>query len=238
MTLLRIARLNVFYGRSQALFDLDVEVTARSIVVLLGANGAGKSTTIRTVSGLLKPKSGQISFRGRSIAGLPPHVIVTLGIAQAPEGRELFSNTTVRENLLAGQYTRKDRVEMKVDWDRVLEWFPILGDRMHQLAGTLSGGEQQMLAVSRAFLCHPELLVLDEPSLGLSPLLVRNIFQTITRMNRETGLTILLAEQNVGMALSIAHWGYVLERGRVAVNGDGALLLGDATVRHSYLGGA
>jgi len=213
-----------------------VEVAAGSIVVMLGANGAGKSTTFKTISGLLKPKEGRIEFLGKSIHHLPPHKIVKLGIAQAPEGRQLFLNLTVRDNLRAGQYDLIDKVEMKKDWDQVIGWFPILGERLNQQAGTLSGGEQQMLAISRAFLSHPTLLLLDEPSLGLSPLLVQNIFGIISKINKKTGLTIFLAEQNVMVALSIADRGYVLKLGRVALEGESRVLLESKTILQSYLG--
>lgn len=236
MIMLKVSDLQVYYGYIQALFGINLEVPKGNIIVLLGANGAGKSTTLRAISGLLKPRKGTIEFQGQSIGGLPPHKIVELGIAMAPEGRELFPNLTVRDNLEAGQYTRTYKIEKKEDWERVIQWFPILGERMTQLAGTLSGGEQQMLAISRAFLTHPILLLLDEPSLGLSPLLVKSIFQSISKMNRETGLTILLAEQNVRMALSTAHYGYVLELGRRTLEGENKVLLENNEVLSSYLG--
>lgn len=236
MELLKINNLQVYYGYSQALFNINMEVTEGGIVVLLGANGAGKSTILRTISGIIRAREGNIEFRGQRIDRLPPHKIVELGIAQAPEGRELFSNLTVRDNLIAGQYTRSNEMEMKKDWNQVISWFPVLGERMNQHAGTLSGGEQQILAISRAFLSHPSLLLLDEPSLGLSPILVRKIFGAIYKMKQETGLTILLAEQNVMMALSIANSGYVLELGRVALAGKSRFLLEDKSVLQSYFG--
>lgn len=234
--MLKVSELQVYYGYIQALFDIHLEVPEGKIIVLLGANGAGKSTTLRTIAGLLKPRRGCIEFNGQSIGGFPPHQIVKLGIAMAPEGRELFHNLTVEENLLAGQYTRKHKAEKEEDWERVIRWFPILRERMAQVAGTLSGGEQQMLTISRAFLSHPVLLLLDEPSLGLSPLLVKNIFQAIADMNRETGLTILLAEQNVKRALSTAHYGYVLELGRRSIEGASGALLENKEILRSYLG--
>ncbi|MFC1824724.1 ABC transporter ATP-binding protein [Thermodesulfobacteriota bacterium] len=234
--MLKIDNLKVFYGRSQALFDINLEVAKEQIVVLLGANGAGKSTILRTISGVLKPKEGRITFQDKVIDRLPPHKIVKLGVSQAPEGRELFPNLTVQDNLMAGQYTLNDKAVMKRDWDQVLGWFPILEQRMSQQAGTLSGGEQQMLAISRAFLSHPKLLLLDEPSLGLSPILVDTIFKAIAKMNQETGLTILLAEQNVMAAFGIAHFGYVLELGRLAIKGESRTLLEDQSVLQSYLG--
>lgn len=236
MTLLRVADLEVYYGHSQALFGVSLDIEKSQIVVLLGANGAGKSTILRSISGILKPKKGYIEYEGRKVNRLKPHELVGLGIAQAPEGRELFTNLSVYDNLKAGQYRRKDPKEMKKDWDQVINWFPVLGHRLSQLAGTLSGGEQQMLAISRAFLTHSRLLLLDEPSLGLSPLLAKSIFSSIGRMNKETGLTILLAEQNVVLALSIANKGYVLQLGRVAFEGESRTLLEDRSVLQHYLG--
>jgi len=236
MIMLKVSDLQVYYGYIQALFDINLEVPEGNIIVLLGANGAGKSTTLRTISGLLRPRRGTVEFKGQSIGGVPPHKIVELGIAMAPEGRELFHNLTVRDNLVAGQYTRKHKAEKEEDWERVIGWFPILSERMAQVAGTLSGGEQQMLTIGRAFLTHPILLLLDEPSLGLSPLLVKNIFQAISEMNRETGLTILLAEQNVRIALSTAHYGYVLELGRRTIEGENRVLLENNEILGSYLG--
>ena len=217
MDILNISDLQVFYGHSQALYDVNMTVEEKAIITLLGANGAGKSTTLRTISGLLRPRGGEIRFQNNIINNLPPHKIVLLGVTQVPEGRELFPNLTVRENLLAGQYTRKNPREMKADWDQVIKLFPILGERMSQAAGTLSGGEQQMLAIGRAFLTNPILLLLDEPSLGLSPILVNLIFESIAEINREAGLTIIVAEQNAMMGLSIAQKGYVLELGRVVL---------------------
>jgi len=236
MELLKINNLQVYYGYSQALFNINMEVTEGGIVVLLGANGAGKSTILRTISGIIRAREGNIEFRGQRIDRLQPHKIVELGIAQAPEGRELFPNLTVRDNLMAGQYTRSNKMEMKKDWDQVISWFPVLGERMNQHAGTLSGGEQQILAISRAFLSHPSLLLLDEPSLGLSPTLATKIFGVVHKIKQETGLTILLAEQNVMMALSIANSGYVFELGRVALAGKSRFLLEDKSVLQSYLG--
>ena len=234
--MLRISNLRVFYGHIQALFDLNIEVAKGQIVVLLGANGAGKSTTLRTISGILKPKGGQVEFQGRILNRMAPHQIVRIGIAQAPEGRWLFPNLTVKENLAAGQYTQNDPSRKKKDWDQVITWFPVLGERMVQVAGTLSGGEQQMLAISRALLANPILLLLDEPSLGLSPLLVSFIFSAIQRMNRERGLTILLAEQNVVRALAVAHRGYVFELGKIVLEGESETLKENKTVLQSYLG--
>jgi branched-chain amino acid transport system ATP-binding protein len=236
--MLKIHELSVYYGHIQALFKVNIEVAEKSIVVLLGANGAGKSTVLRTISGLLKPRNGQIQFRDQAIHRLSPHQIVRMGIAQAPEGRELFPNLTVRDNLLAGQYTQRNPAAKKESWERVMDWFPVLGERMNQQAGTLSGGEQQMLSISRALLSSPILLLLDEPSLGLSPILVSQIFKAIVRMNKEKGLTILLAEQNVIRALSITHRGYVLELGKVTLEGDSRTLKENKSILRSYLGTA
>lgn len=236
MDILNISDLQVFYGHSQALYDVNMTVEEKAIITLLGANGAGKSTTLRTISGLLRPRGGEIRFQNNIINNLPPHKIVLLGVTQVPEGRELFPNLTVRENLLAGQYTRKNPREMKADWDQVIKLFPILGERMSQAAGTLSGGEQQMLAIGRAFLTNPILLLLDEPSLGLSPILVNLIFESIAEINREAGLTIIVAEQNAMMGLSIAQKGYVLELGRVVLKGTTETLMKERSVMKSYLG--
>lgn len=233
--MLKVSDLHVYYGYIQALFGINIEVSKGNIVVLLGANGAGKSTTLRTISGILKPRRGTIKFEEHFIGGLPPNKIVRLGIVMVPEGRELFPNLTVRQNLEAGQFGRGLGTEKKGKWERVIRWFPILGERMTQPAGTLSGGEQQMLAIGRAFLTNPKMLLLDEPSLGLSPLLVKNIFQTIRDINLETELTILLAEQNVRVALSIAHYGYVLELGCVTLKGDTKALLENNEILRSYL---
>jgi branched-chain amino acid transport system ATP-binding protein len=236
--MLQVRELQVYYGRIQALFDVSVEAAEGSIVVVLGANGSGKSTTLRTIAGLLRPRGGRIEFRGQRIDRLVAHQIVRLGIALVPEGRELFPNMPVRDNLAAGQYTRADRSEMQEDWERVMGWFPVIGKRLTQVAGTLSGGEQQMLSIARAVLTHPDLLLLDEPSLGLAPLLVREIFRAIARMNQERRLTILLAEQNVVVALSLAQRGYVMQLGKVAAEGDRESLLRDPSVMRSYLGDA
>jgi branched-chain amino acid transport system ATP-binding protein len=234
--MLKVHNLQVYYGYIQVIFGIDLEVSKGEINVLLGANGAGKSTTLKTISGILKPKGGNIEFQGRFIAGFPPYKIVRFGITLVPEGREIFPNLTVRENLKAGEYTRNIEIEKKKNREQVIQWFPILGIRMNQMAGTLSGGEQQMLAIARAFLTHPVMLLLDEPSLGLSPLLVKNIFQVISKMNKESGLTILLAEQNVKAALSIAHYGYVLDLGRITIEGENKALLANHEILKNYLG--
>jgi len=234
--MLKISNLQVYYGHSEAISNVNMAVPEKGIIAILGANGSGKSTTLRTVSGLLVPRKGEIKFQNRLINGLPPHQVVKLGISQVPEGRELFLNLSVQENLMAGQYTRRDKTEISRNWERVVEWFPVLGERLQQAAGTLSGGEQQMLAIGRAFLANPILLLLDEPSLGISPLHVRNIFQTIADINKKAGLTIIVAEQNVRMALSIAGRGYIMELGRVVLEGASKSLTEDKSVLESYLG--
>ena len=205
-------------------------------MTLIGANGAGKSTTLRTISGLLKPKSGEILFEGQNIAGIPAQDIVRMGISQVPEGRRIFANLTVLENLEMGAYIRKDSKQVKADLARVFERFPRLNERRSQLAGTLSGGEQQMLAMGRALMSQPRILLLDEPSMGLAPLLVKEIFSIIKEIN-ESGTTVLLVEQNANMALSIADYAYVMETGRITLAGTAAELLQSEAVRKAYLGG-
>jgi branched-chain amino acid transport system ATP-binding protein len=224
-----------FYGSIQALKGVSFKVPAGSIVTLLGANGAGKSTTLKSISGLVPPARGTVSFRGRRIDGLPSEKIVRLGIAHVPEGRELFPELTVLENLRMGAYTRSDPPGIQRTLERVHACFPILAERRAQLAGTLSGGEQQMLAIGRALMAEPALLLLDEPSLGLAPLLVEEIF-AIIRDIHAGGTTVLLVEQNANKALSIADYGYVLETGTIALAGDSRQLLRDDRVRRSYLG--
>jgi branched-chain amino acid transport system ATP-binding protein len=215
---------------------VSIEVTPGSIVTLVGANGAGKSTTLRAISGLVRPTRGTIEFEGRRIDRMSPSQIVSLGISQAPEGRQILATLTVAENLKLGTYTRKDRRAVKDDLERVFTYFPILADRRGQLGGTLSGGEQQMLAIARALMSRPRLLLLDEPSLGLAPLYVREIFKIIETINRESGTTILLVEQNANMALSIADYGYVLRNGRVVLSGSSDFLRNNEEVQRSYLG--
>ena len=234
--MLRIDNINVFYGAIHALKGISVEVQEGQIVTLIGANGAGKSTILRTISGLLKPKSGTINFENQSIAGMPAQNIVKLGISQVPEGRRIFAHMTVLENLELGAYIRKDKAGIKADMDIVFGRFPRLAERRSQLAGTLSGGEQQMLAMGRALMSRPRLLLLDEPSMGLAPLLVKEIFSIIRDIN-ETGTTILLVEQNAHMALSIAQHAYVLETGRIILAGSAQELAASEDVRKAYLGG-
>jgi branched-chain amino acid transport system ATP-binding protein len=234
--MLTIRDLNVYYGGIHALNSVSLEVDEGEIVTMIGANGAGKSTTIRTVSGLVRARTGEIHFKGNAIHLLPPHEIVVLGIGQSPEGRRVFSNMTVRENLDLGAYTRRgEATEVKNDMERVFSQFPRLKERESQSAGTLSGGEQQMLAIGRALMARPRLLMLDEPSLGLAPFLVRSIFSIIREINRQ-GVTILLVEQNANQALKIANRGYVLETGRVTHSDSAQNLLKNDSVRKAYLG--
>lgn len=234
--MLTIDNINVYYGAIHALKGISVSVAEGEIVTLIGANGAGKSTTLRTVSGLLKPKTGQITFEGQDIAAMAAQSIVKLGISQVPEGRRIFANMSVLENLELGAYIRDDKPEIVKDMNTVFERFPRLAERKQQLAGTLSGGEQQMLAMGRALMSRPRLLLLDEPSMGLAPLLVKEIFKIIKEIN-ESGTTILLVEQNANMALSIAHKAYVLETGRITLAGTAQELAESEAVRKAYLGG-
>ena len=233
--MLKIENLNVFYGAIHALHDISFQVNAGEIVTLIGANGAGKTTTLHTISGLIRQKSGTITFKGKNLAAVHPHKLVGMGLSQVPEGRRVFAQMSVLENLEIGAYTRKNPAEMKRDLEMVFGHFPRLKERVKQLAGTLSGGEQQMLAMGRALMSHPELLMLDEPSMGLSPILVQEIFSIIQDVNR-AGTTILLVEQNAHMALSIANRAYVLETGRIVMEGDAKELLTNDDVRKAYLG--
>ena len=234
-SLLTVDGIETFYGGIQALKGVSLEVPEGSIVTLLGANGAGKSTTLKSISGLVPPTRGTVAFSGRRIDGLPSEKIVRLGISHVPEGRELFPELTVLENLKMGAYTRTDRRAVGRGLERVQAHFPILAERRLQLAGTLSGGEQQMLAIGRALMAEPRLMLLDEPSLGLAPMLVEEIFRIIREIH-DHGTTVLLVEQNANKALSIADYGYVLETGTVSLAGDSRQLLRDDNVRRSYLG--
>ena len=235
-TMLKIDNIHVYYGAIHALKGVSLEVRKGEIVTLIGANGAGKSTTLRTVSGLLAPKSGGISFLGENIAGMPAHEIVKHGISQVPEGRRIFAEMSVQENLEMGAFTRKDKEGVEKDFEIVYNRFPRLKERRKQQAGTLSGGEQQMLAMGRALMSRPKLLLLDEPSMGLAPLLIKEIFSIIEDINRE-GTTVLLVEQNANMALSIAHRAYVMETGRITLQGAAKELAASEDVRKAYLGG-
>lgn len=234
--MLKIDDINVYYGAIHALKGISLEVDEGEIVTLIGANGAGKSTTLRTISGLLKPKTGVIDFQGQDIAGVPAHEIVKRGISQVPEGRRIFAEMTVMENLDLGAFTRKDKDGIAADLRHVFELFPRLEERRDQVAGTLSGGEQQMLAMGRALMSRPKLLLLDEPSMGLAPLLIREIFNIIVDINK-SGTTVLLVEQNANMALSIASRAYVLETGRITLSGPAAELAASEEVKKAYLGG-
>jgi branched-chain amino acid transport system ATP-binding protein len=234
--LLDIIDLNVHYGGIHALQGVSLRVPKGKIVTLIGSNGAGKTTTLRSISGLLRPSGGQIIFDGQRIDRVVAHQIVRRGIAHAPEGRGIFANLTVEENLSLGAYTRSDRAAIAEDRERALELFPRLRERLKQMAGTLSGGEQQMVAIARALLTKPRLLLLDEPSLGLAPQIVQLIFRIIRQIN-EAGTTILLVEQNAHMALSVAHEAYVLQTGRVIKHGPARELLSDKEVQAAYLGG-
>ena len=234
--MLKIDTIHVYYGAIHALKGVSLEVHKGEIVTLIGANGAGKSTTLRTMSGLLAPKSGSISFLGENIAGMPAHEIVKRGISQVPEGRRIFAEMSVQENLEMGAFTRKDKAGVAQDFDIVYNRFPRLKERRKQQAGTLSGGEQQMLAMGRALMSRPKLLLLDEPSMGLAPLLIKEIFSIIEDINRE-GTTVLLVEQNANMALSIAHRAYVMETGRITLQGAAKELAASEDVRKAYLGG-
>ena len=233
--MLKIENLHVSYGGIRALRGISLEVPDGKIVTLIGANGAGKSTTLRTISGLVKADSGSISYDGEALLGLPIYKILEKGIAMVPEGRRVFTNLTVRENLKIGAYLRNDKAQIEKDLDWVYELFPRLKERDWQLAGTLSGGEQQMLAVARALMSKPKLIMMDEPSLGLAPLVVKGIFDIIRQIN-DQGVTVLLIEQNANMALKIADYAYVLETGLIGLTGTGRELLVNEDVKRAYLG--
>ena len=234
--MLTIKNLNVYYGAIHAVKDLNMEVGDGEIVTLIGSNGAGKSTTLHTISGLIKPKTGSILYKGKDVVGIPAHKLVGQGLVQVPEGRHVFAEMTVMENLDMGAYLRTDKDGIAREKEKVFEKFPRLKERISQTAGTLSGGEQQMLAMGRALMSRPQLLLLDEPSMGLAPLLVREIFSIIKEINSE-GTTVLLVEQNANMALSIADRAYVLETGRVVLSGTAAELAASEAVQKAYLGG-
>jgi len=234
--MLKVEGLDVYYGAVHALKGVSLRADAGEVVTLIGANGAGKTTLLRSISGLVPSRAGRVTFEGKDITRMPPHEVVGLGISQSPEGRMVFANLTVEDNLELGAYRRKDRPAIRKDRDSVYTLFPRLLERRRQTSGTLSGGEQQMLAIGRALMSRPRLLLLDEPSLGLAPLLVREIFRTILEINR-TGVTVLLVEQNAHMALSIAGRGYVLETGRVQIEDQASRLLQNEDVKKAYLGG-
>lgn len=234
--MLKVDQIDVYYGNIQALKGVSLEVNQGEIVTLIGANGAGKSTLLKTLSGLLKPKKGEIQYLGRKIPGMQAQRIVKAGISHVPEGRRVFANMTVEENLELGAFLRKDKKGIKEDFDRIYDLFPRLLERRKQLSGTLSGGEQQMLAMGRAIMARPRLLLLDEPSMGLAPLMVRIIFKIIEEIN-QAGTTILLVEQNAHMALSIANRAYVIETGSVVASGSAKELQSSNQIREAYLGG-
>jgi branched-chain amino acid transport system ATP-binding protein len=235
MALLEIDDIHVFYDKIEALKGISLAVEEKQVVTLVGGNGAGKSTTLRAVSGLLHPRQGEIRFDGKALGGLGAHEIAALGVVHVPEGRRIFGRLTVAENLEMGAFTRHDRRAIADDKEHMMTLFPRLRERLKQVAGTLSGGEQQMLAAARALMARPRVLLMDEPSMGLAPMLVQQVFDTIRRINAE-GVTILLVEQNAPMALGIADHGYVLESGRIVLDGPGRDLLDDERVKRAYLG--
>jgi branched-chain amino acid transport system ATP-binding protein len=235
MALLEVSGIDVFYGRVQAVRGASLQVDAGEVVALIGSNGAGKTTTLRTISGLLHPARGKITFNGKDITHVEPQKIVDLGVCQSPEGRRLFPRMSVLDNLRMGAYTRKNALDIKRDMERVFELFPRLKERANQIAGTLSGGEQQMCAMGRALMAKPKLLMLDEPSLGLAPILVQTIFDIVKEINSQ-GTPVLLVEQNAHKALEVAHRGYVLETGVIVQTGTGKELLESEEVQRAYLG--
>jgi len=234
--MLKLKNIQTFYGNIQALKGVTIEISEGEIITLIGANGAGKTTTLMAVSGIVPPRSGEISFMGESITGMEPDKIVSLGICQVPEGRRIFPYLSVAENLDMGAFLRNDRAEIKRDMEYVFDLFPILAERRHQAGGTLSGGEQQMLAMSRALMARPRLLLLDEPSLGLAPLIVKQIFEIISKINAENNTTIFLVEQNANLALKVAARGYVMENGRITLTDSSKNLLANEEVKKAYLG--
>ena len=234
--ILRLDKVNSYYGPIQVHFDLSIEVGRGQIVCLLGGNASGKSTTMKVILGLLKPRSGEVTLDGASITGLSTPNIIRHGIGSVPEARRLFGTMTVRENVLMGAYTRSDKAEIDVDYDRMMTLFPRLAERASQAAGTLSGGEQQMVAMARALMGRPRVLCMDEPTMGLSPLFVDRVLELIQTVNR-TGVTIFMVEQNANLALRIADYGYVLQTGRIALSGPARDLLHDPRIRDAYLGG-
>jgi len=235
--MLELTDLTVGYGGITALHGIHLKVEQGTIVTLIGANGAGKTTTLRAVSGLVRAKCGHVTFEGEDITNQPPHRIVSRGIAHSPEGRMVFANLTVRENLRMGAYLRRDKANFAKELGFIFTIFPRLKERVKQTAGTLSGGEQQMLAIGRALMSKPKLLLLDEPSLGIAPLLTRTIFEQIVAINRDLKMTILLIEQNANLALEVSHYGYVLETGRILLEDSAATLRANPKVREAYLGG-
>jgi len=234
--MLELKHIKTYYGNIQALKDVSITISEGEIITLIGANGAGKSTTLMSICGIVPPRSGEVLFMGKPIQDLPPNSIVSLGISQVPEGRRIFPFLSVAENLDMGAFLRRDKDEIRRDIEYIYELFPILAERRNQAGGTLSGGEQQMLAISRALMAKPRLLLLDEPSLGLAPLVVKQIFEIIEKINKESKTTIFLVEQNANMALKVAHRGYVMETGRVSMTDTSDNLLANDEVRKAYLG--
>jgi branched-chain amino acid transport system ATP-binding protein len=236
MSMLKLSNVQTFYGKIQALDDVSMEISEGEIVTLIGANGAGKTTALMSISGIVPPRSGEIVFDGQPIQDMSPNKIVDLGICQVPEGRRIFPYLTVSENLDMGAFLRSDKDGIKQDMEYIFELFPILSERRHQAGGTLSGGEQQMLAISRALMARPRLLLMDEPSLGLAPLIVRQIFEIIRKINIENNTTIFLVEQNANLALKVAGRGYVMENGRIILSDSSKNLLSNEDVKKAYLG--
>ncbi|MGE4578200.1 MAG: ABC transporter ATP-binding protein [Desulfuromonadales bacterium] len=234
--MLSLRNIQTYYGNIQALHDVSIDIAEGEIVALIGANGAGKTTTLMSICGIVPPRRGEIYFKGAPINGMSPEKIVQLGICQVPEGRRIFPNMTVMENLEMGAFLRKDKEKAQQDLQIILELFPILAQRRHQLGGTLSGGEQQMLAISRALMARLSLLLLDEPSLGLAPLIIQQIFEIIRKVNKEYGTTVLLVEQNANQALKLADRGYVMENGRITLVDSATNLLNNDEVKKAYLG--
>jgi len=234
--MLRLRNINSFYGNIQVLKNVNIEISKGEIITLIGANGAGKTTTLMTISGLVPPRSGEITFMGKTIHNMSPDRIVSLGISQVPEGRRIFPYLTVLENLDMGAFLRSDKKNIKKDMEYIFDLFPILDQRRNQSGGTLSGGEQQMLAISRAIMARPTLLLLDEPSLGLAPLILRQLFETIKKITIENRITVFLVEQNANLALKAAHRGYVIENGCITLSDSAENLLSNENVRKAYLG--
>ncbi len=237
MNILEVNDLNVYYGGIHAIKNISFEIKKGEIVSLIGANGAGKTSTLHAISGLIPIKAGEISLNGMNVTNIEAHKLVTQGMAHVPEGRRIFTELTVLENLEMGAYTRNDYTQIKEDMEEIFKLFPRLAERKKQLAGTMSGGEQQMLAMARALMSKPSLLLLDEPSMGLAPLFVQEIFKIIEKVNKEQGVTVLLVEQNANMALSIADRGYVLETGQIILEGTGKELITNPEIKKAYLGG-
>jgi len=234
--MLKVRDIHTFYGNIEALKGVSIKISEGEIITLIGANGAGKSTTLMSICGITPPRSGEITFLDQPITNMNPDKIVSMGICQVPEGRRIFPYLTVTENLDMGAFLRKDKSEIKKDMEYVFDLFPILAERRHQAGGTLSGGEQQMLAISRALMARPRLLLMDEPSLGLAPLIVKQIFEIIKKINTENNTTIFLVEQNANLALQVAHRGYVMENGRIVLSDEAGRLLSNEDIRKAYLG--